>query len=92
MLGVVEEGALANLLLVDGNLLENIKLVAEPDKNFLVIMKNGTIYKKHRVGVAKVGVGENEPCVLGRILSAWCGICWRVGSAQCRCCSRAPAR
>jgi imidazolonepropionase-like amidohydrolase len=44
-LGVVEEGALADLLLVDGNPLENIQLVAEPDKNFLVIMKDGAIYK-----------------------------------------------
>jgi imidazolonepropionase-like amidohydrolase len=44
-LGVVEEGAIADLLLVDGNPLENIKLVADPDKNFLVIMKGGTIYK-----------------------------------------------
>jgi imidazolonepropionase-like amidohydrolase len=44
-LGVVEEGALADLLLVDGNPLENIKLIAEPDKNFLIIMKGGTIYK-----------------------------------------------
>jgi imidazolonepropionase-like amidohydrolase len=44
-LGVVEEGALADLLLVDGNPLENIKLVADPDKNFLVIMKDGVIYK-----------------------------------------------
>ncbi len=45
MPGVVEEGALADLLLIDGNPLENIKLVAEPDKNFLVNVKNGTIYK-----------------------------------------------
>ncbi len=44
-LGVVEEGALADLLLVDGNPLENIKLVEDPDKNFLVIMKDGTTYK-----------------------------------------------
>jgi imidazolonepropionase-like amidohydrolase len=44
-LGVVEEGALADLLLVDGNPLENIELVADPDKNFLVIMKDGKIYK-----------------------------------------------
>ena len=42
---MVEEGALADLLLVDGNPLENIKLVADPEKNFLVIMKDGTIYK-----------------------------------------------
>jgi imidazolonepropionase-like amidohydrolase len=44
-LGVVEEGALADLLLVDGNPLENLNLVADPDKNFLVIMKDGGIYK-----------------------------------------------
>jgi imidazolonepropionase-like amidohydrolase len=44
-LGVVEEGAIADLVLVDGNPLENIKLVADPAKNFLVIMKGGTIYK-----------------------------------------------
>ena len=44
-LGVVEEGALADLLLVDGNPLDNIRLIADPDKNFLVIMKDGRIYK-----------------------------------------------
>jgi imidazolonepropionase-like amidohydrolase len=44
-LGVVEEGALADLLLVDGNPIENIKLVEDPAKNFLVIVKDGKIYK-----------------------------------------------
>ena len=44
-LGVVEEGALADLLLVDGNPLENIALVADPARNFQVIMKDGKIYK-----------------------------------------------
>jgi imidazolonepropionase-like amidohydrolase len=44
-LGVVEQGAIADLLLVDGNPLEDIKLIADPGKNFLVIMKGGTIYK-----------------------------------------------
>jgi imidazolonepropionase-like amidohydrolase len=44
-LGVVEEGALADLLLVDGNPIENIKLVEEPAKNFVLIMKDGKIYK-----------------------------------------------
>jgi imidazolonepropionase-like amidohydrolase len=44
-LGVVEEGALADLLLVDGNPLENLDLVADPDRNFLIIMKDGRIYK-----------------------------------------------
>jgi imidazolonepropionase-like amidohydrolase len=44
-LGVVQEGALADLLLVDGNPLENLALVADPAKNLLVIMKDGKIYK-----------------------------------------------
>jgi len=44
-LGVVEEGALADLLLVDGNPLEHLELIEDPDKNFLVIMKDGRIYK-----------------------------------------------
>ncbi|MGB3336499.1 MAG: amidohydrolase family protein [Devosia sp.] len=43
-LGVVEEGALADLLLVDGDPLANIDLVADPS-NFVVIMKDGQIYK-----------------------------------------------
>ncbi len=44
-LGVVEDGALADLLLVDGNPLENIQLIAAPAKNFLVIMKDGKVVK-----------------------------------------------
>ncbi|AHB48686.1 hydrolase [Hyphomicrobium nitrativorans NL23] len=44
-LGVIEEGALADILLVDGNPLENIDLIADPGNNFVVIMKDGRIYK-----------------------------------------------
>ncbi len=44
-LGVVEEGALADLLLVDGDPIANLALVGDPAKNFLVIMKDGKIYK-----------------------------------------------
>jgi imidazolonepropionase-like amidohydrolase len=44
-LGVVEEGALADLLLVDGDPIANIRLLEDPDKNLLVIMKDGRIYK-----------------------------------------------
>ena len=44
-LGVVEEGALADLLLVDGNPIENIKLIEDPVRNFVLIMKDGRIYK-----------------------------------------------
>jgi imidazolonepropionase-like amidohydrolase len=44
-LGVVEEGALADLLLVDGDPLSNIELIKDPAKNFVVIMKDGKIHK-----------------------------------------------
>jgi imidazolonepropionase-like amidohydrolase len=44
-LGVVEESALADLLLVEGNPLENIQLIADPARNLVVIMKDGKIYK-----------------------------------------------
>jgi imidazolonepropionase-like amidohydrolase len=44
-LGVVEEGALADLLLVDGNPLENLNLIADPARNFVVIMKDGKVHK-----------------------------------------------
>jgi len=49
-LGVVEEGALADLLLVDCNPIDNIRLVEDPAKNFLVIMKDGKVYKNLLVG------------------------------------------
>ena len=44
-LGVVEEGALADLLLVDGDPLADIMLIADPAKSFVVIMKDGKIFK-----------------------------------------------
>jgi imidazolonepropionase-like amidohydrolase len=44
-LGVVKEGALADLLLVDGNPLADIDLIADPARRFRVIMKDGKIYK-----------------------------------------------
>jgi len=43
--GVVAEGALADLLLVDGDPIANIKLVEDPQKNFLAIMKDGKFFK-----------------------------------------------
>ena len=48
-LGVVEEGALADLLLVDGDPVSNIELLQDPAKNLLVIMKDGKIYKNSLV-------------------------------------------
>jgi imidazolonepropionase-like amidohydrolase len=44
-LGVIEEGAYADLLIVDGNPLEDISLLANPKKNMLLIMKDGKIIK-----------------------------------------------
>ena len=44
-LGVVREGALADLLIVDGNPMEDVSLLADPDKNLRLIMKDGEIYK-----------------------------------------------
>ncbi|WP_286844862.1 MULTISPECIES: metal-dependent hydrolase family protein [Sphingobacterium] len=44
-LGIVEEGALADLILVDGDPLKNLKLLADPEKNFLLIIKDGQIHK-----------------------------------------------
>ncbi len=44
-LGVIKEGAYADLILVNGNPLEDLKLVANPEDNFDFIMKDGKIYK-----------------------------------------------
>jgi len=44
-LGMIEEDALADLLVVDGNPIDDIELVAKPDQNFMIIMKYGNIYK-----------------------------------------------
>lgn len=45
-LGVVEEGALADLILVRGNPLADIDLIGDPASNFTVIMKDGVIVKR----------------------------------------------
>ncbi|MBY5991140.1 metal-dependent hydrolase family protein [Ferrimonas balearica] len=44
-LGVIKEGAYADLILVDGNPLADLSLVGNPGKYFVLIMKDGTIYK-----------------------------------------------
>ncbi|TPN46885.1 amidohydrolase family protein [Mesorhizobium sp. B1-1-4] len=44
-LGVIEEGAFADLLIVDGNPLDDIRLIEDPNKNFVVIMKDGRLHK-----------------------------------------------
>jgi len=49
-LGIVEAGALADLLLVDGDPIANVNLLAQPDRTLVVIMKDGRIHKD-RTGV-----------------------------------------
>jgi imidazolonepropionase-like amidohydrolase len=44
-LGVIEEGAYADLIVVDGNPLEDLNLVGDPETKFVVIMKDGKVYK-----------------------------------------------
>jgi imidazolonepropionase-like amidohydrolase len=44
-LGVVKEGAYADLLLIEGNPLDDITILADPEKNLRIIMKDGVIYK-----------------------------------------------
>jgi imidazolonepropionase-like amidohydrolase len=44
-LGVLREGAYADLLLVDGNPLENLRILEDPARNLVLIMKDGRIYK-----------------------------------------------
>ena len=44
-LGVIEAGAYADLLIVDGDPLTDIALVADPEANLRLIMKGGRIYK-----------------------------------------------
>jgi imidazolonepropionase-like amidohydrolase len=44
-LGVIQEGAYADLLLIDGNPLEDIEIMVDPEENFDLIMKGGVIYK-----------------------------------------------
>ncbi len=44
-LGVIEVGALADMLLVEGDPLTDLSLIARPQQNFRVIVKDGRIYK-----------------------------------------------
>jgi imidazolonepropionase-like amidohydrolase len=47
-LGVIEEGAYADLLVIAGDPLQDISLLASPDKNLIVIMKDGKVHKDIR--------------------------------------------
>ena len=44
-LGVIEEGAYADLLLVDGNPVRDVSVLADYENNIRLIMKDGEVYK-----------------------------------------------
>jgi len=44
-IGVIEAGALADLIVVDGDPLADLNLIADPERNFVVIMKDGRVVK-----------------------------------------------
>jgi imidazolonepropionase-like amidohydrolase len=45
-LGVVQVGAYADLVIVDGNPLKDVTILYNPEKILKLIMKDGVIYKK----------------------------------------------
>ncbi|SFU13834.1 Imidazolonepropionase [Algoriphagus locisalis] len=44
-LGVIETGALADLLIVNGNLIDNLELISNPTENIVLVIKDGQIHK-----------------------------------------------
>lgn len=46
-IGVIKEGSFADILLVDGNPLEDFSVFQEQGKYISLIMKNGKIYKNN---------------------------------------------
>ena len=46
-LGVIEEGALADILLINGDPLKDISILTKPEENIVLIMKDGKIYKNN---------------------------------------------
>jgi len=44
-LGIIQEGAYADLLIIEGNPLNDISILSDPEKNLRLIMKDGVIYK-----------------------------------------------
>jgi hypothetical protein len=54
-LGVVEEGALADLLVVNGDPIADLALLARPETSLAMIMKGGQIYKDTLRGQSRDG-------------------------------------
>lgn len=61
-LGVIEEDAFADLLLVNGDPVANISLIEDPQSNFVVIVKDGSIVKNALAeGAEKVTSVQSRP-------------------------------
>lgn len=58
-LGVIAEGALADLLLIDGDPLKNLELLQNPEQSIVVVMKDGKIYKHRHGGIAAPQHGQD---------------------------------
>jgi imidazolonepropionase-like amidohydrolase len=48
-LGIVAAGAMADLIVVEGSPLEDIALLADPERNISLVMKGGAIYRRSGV-------------------------------------------
>jgi imidazolonepropionase-like amidohydrolase len=46
-LGILAPGAIADLLVVDGNPLDDINLLAHPERNLRLVMKEGHIVHRN---------------------------------------------
>jgi imidazolonepropionase-like amidohydrolase len=46
-IGVIAEGAIADILVVDGSPLDDIKIISEPARNLRLVMKEGVIYHRN---------------------------------------------
>ena len=46
-LGVIKEGAWADMILVDGDAMKDISLISNPNEKFVLIIKNGIIHKNN---------------------------------------------
>ncbi len=44
-LGVIQEGAYADILVVKGNPLEDVEMLGDAENNIALIMKDGKVYK-----------------------------------------------
>ena len=43
-LGTIREGAFADLLVVDGDPLQDARALCQPERNLLLVMKDGEVY------------------------------------------------